>query len=171
MVWTMTFMETRRPGGGARRYRVWWRLGGSRYGEPQSETFDALADARTFKAAVEVAGHQWPQNYVPRRGWTQPEPDTTKPVEPVPFGDYALTYVHGLSGVAPRTRHDYERDLTRHLLRTFGHLDIRDSTAITPALVRQWVNALQTGEQNPADLATQQRRPLRPKTIQTCTGC
>lgn len=79
MVWTMAFMETRRTGGGARRYRVWWRLGGSRYGEPQSETFDALADARTFKAAVEVAGHQWPEKYVPRRGWVQPQPDVAEP--------------------------------------------------------------------------------------------
>lgn len=91
MVWSMAFMETRRTGGGARRYRVWWRLGGSRYGEPQSETFDTLADARTFKAAVEVAGHQWPENYLPRQGWIRAH--TTEPVEPVPFGDYALTYV------------------------------------------------------------------------------
>ncbi|MQA85034.1 MAG: tyrosine-type recombinase/integrase [Streptosporangiales bacterium] len=174
----MAFIETRKTKGGRKRYRVWWRLGGSRYGEPQSETFDALAEARDFKAAVEVAGHQWPPGYVKGVGWVadqpdepdQPEEDPRAPEEPVLFRDYALAYVRGLSGVDDRTRHDYERDLRRHLLPVFGDLDIRDGTALCPALVRRWVNDLQAGQPDPDDPKRWRRRPLRPKTIQNLHG-
>lgn len=139
MVWSMAFIESRRTKGGARRYRVWWRLGGSRYGEPQSETFFDKGSALTFKLAVETAGHDWPDNYIKGGGWVREQPQ--EPAQPVPFGEYALDFVHGLSGVAARTRHDYERDLTRHLLPVFGQLDLRDPVGLTPALVRGWVNA------------------------------
>lgn len=165
----MAFIEARRTKTGQRRYRVWWRLGGSRYGEPQSETFFDKGSALTFKLEVEASGHDWPDDYVKGVGWVHEQ--SQEPVEsPVPFGDYALAFVRGLSGVADRTRHDYERDLRNHLAPAFGHLDIRDGTAITPALVRQWVNGLQTGERDPADPARWRRRPLRPKTIQNLHG-
>lgn len=125
--------------------------------------------ALTFKPAVEAAGHDWPDDYVKGVGWVHEHPQEL--VEsPVPFGRYALTFVRGLSGVAARTRHDYERGLRNHLLPAFGSLDLRDDAAIAPALVREWVNRLRAGERTSADSTPWQQRPLRPKTIQNLHG-
>ena len=55
--------------------QVGWVLGGARGGGGQCETFrgkkkDAvLKEANLFKAAIEAAGHQWPENYIPKVGW------------------------------------------------------------------------------------------------------
>ena len=37
-----------------------WRTGGARDGASDGTTFDAHADAKQFKAFVEVHGHPWP---------------------------------------------------------------------------------------------------------------
>lgn len=121
---------------------------------------------------MEAAGHDWPDDYIRGIGWVTEEPALPEPPadQPVLFADYALAYVRGLSGVDDRTRHDYERDLTRHLLPVFGDLDIRDGHALGRALVRRWVNQLQRGERDVDDPARWRRRPLRPKTIQNLHG-
>lgn len=102
----------------------------------------AKGSALMFKLAVEATGHDWPDDYIKGVGWAREQQPDDPPEPSVPFGDYALAFVRGLSGVAARTRHDYQRDLSRHLLPTFGELDIRDSGAINPGLVRAWVNGI-----------------------------
>src|SRR3954447_5790471 len=56
----MASIETRKTKGKITRYRVKWRTGGARDGAWDGTTFDAHADAKQFKALVEVHGHQWP---------------------------------------------------------------------------------------------------------------
>ncbi|MCT9934488.1 hypothetical protein N5079_30210 [Planotetraspora sp. A-T 1434] len=85
---------------GAPSYRIWWRLGGGRHGRPQSRTFHAYGEAIAFKHAVEASAHQWPE----------PVPATETPRTPL-FADYALAFIASKSGIAERTRHDYERGL------------------------------------------------------------
>ncbi|WP_055483150.1 tyrosine-type recombinase/integrase [Sphaerimonospora mesophila] len=162
----------KRPGKGKKiSYRVRWRLGGASDGAWQSETFEQKAQAVTFKLAVEAVGHQWPEGWIRGYGWAPAAPVDDKPeVEPIPFRDYATTFVASLSGIEERTRHDYERDLRNHILPTFGDLDIRDGNAIDRSLVRTWVNTLQHGVADPANPKQWLRRPLAPKTIQNLHG-
>lgn len=168
----MAHIERRVRKDGTKTYRVKWRLGGTRTGHPESETFADSGSALTFKLAVEAAGHQWPDNYVQGVGWLE---DTQSPAEdptggPVLFGDHALRYVRTLSGVDERTRHDYERDLRNHMLNMFGDLDIRDGGILDRSLVRRWVNELQSGVADPDNPAQWLRRPLAPKTIRNVHG-
>ncbi|WP_026124582.1 tyrosine-type recombinase/integrase [Nocardiopsis baichengensis] len=161
----MATIEQRRLKSGNTRYWVKWRLGGTRTGDPQSEPFDTKAEAHTFKLHVEDSGHQWPENWIPRRGWApgwvpgigwtavQEEPDH----DPVRFADYATEFVNSLSGIEERTRFEYHRDLRLHLIPAFGDVDLRDVTQLTPKHVRQWVNHLQEGVPDP-------RTPVNPKT-------
>ncbi|MEV4297457.1 hypothetical protein [Microbispora rosea] len=122
---------------------------------------------------METAGHLWPEGWIRGYGWAPvvPESAADEPeVEPIPFRDYALTFVASLSGTEERTRHDYERDLRNHILPTFGDLDIRDGNAIDRTLVRTWVNTLQHGVADPANAKQWLRRPPAPKTIQNLHG-
>ncbi|MEU7004435.1 hypothetical protein [Nonomuraea sp. NPDC046570] len=154
----MARIETRvRKDGRTKTYRVQWRLGGSRDGEWQSETFDQKALAVTFKLAVEACGHHWPERWIRGYGWAPltPEPITEAQAEPILFD-----YVSSLSGIEERTRHDYQRDLRNHILQTFGDLDIRDGTALDRTLARTWVDLLQNGVRDPADPTRWRRRPL-----------
>jgi hypothetical protein len=129
----------KRPGNGKKiKYRVRWRLGGAAGGTWQSETFDEKAKAVTFKPAAEACGHLWPENWISSLGWApitpDPEPEP-EPDPPLPFGPYALDLIASLSGIEARTRHDYKRDLARHVLLTFADLDLRDNAAITSTMV------------------------------------
>ncbi len=196
MVCTMATINQRKLAGGGTRYWVKWRLGGTRDGSPQSEPFNTHADAHTFKLHVEAAGHQWPDNWIPRQGWaegwipghgwvkTTPEPDT----EPVLFADFAREHIDSLSGIEERTRADYHRDLKRHLLPYFGTANLREKSKLTPKHVREWVNHLQAGVPDPRTPISPHngkgskkgskrgqrngwlRPPLAPKTIQNLHG-
>ncbi|GAA0985105.1 hypothetical protein GCM10009555_059920 [Acrocarpospora macrocephala] len=104
----MASIEVRVRRSGAPSYRIWWRLGGGRGGRPQSRTFRAYGEAIAFKYAVETAGHQWPPAI----------PAASQPDRRHLFGDYALAFVAGRSGIEERTRHDYERGLRNHILPT-----------------------------------------------------
>lgn len=56
----MASIETRKTKGKITPYRGKRRTGGTRDGAWDGTTFDAHADAKRFKALVEVYGHRWP---------------------------------------------------------------------------------------------------------------
>ncbi|RCV56114.1 hypothetical protein [Marinitenerispora sediminis] len=183
---------------GSIRYWVKWRLGGHRGGAPQSEPFDSYVDAHTFRLHVEEAGHQWPENWIPREGWAPGwvpgvgliKVGTGDGPKPVYFREYALELIASMTGIEARTKADYERDIRRHMLPTFGHLDIRDTETFTHKTVRAWVNQLQEGIPDPRVLThphtgkdtskakKKQRKsadhwlrpPLRPKSVHNLHG-
>ncbi|WP_155343188.1 hypothetical protein [Acrocarpospora pleiomorpha] len=169
----MARIETRiRKDGKTKTYRVSWRLGGSRTGAWQSETFERKAPAVTFKLAVEACDHQWPDNWIRGSGWA-PANEPTPPAkqDPLLFAEYAQRFVAALSGIEERTRHDYQRDLKNHILPAFGVLDLRDETEnFDRAIVSAWVNTLHLGIPNPDHPRQWLRRPLAPKTIQNLHG-
>ncbi|MCY9782565.1 site-specific integrase [Nocardiopsis sp. EMB25] len=156
----MATINQRTLADGRTRYWVKWRLGGTRGGAPQSEPFDVHADAHTFRLHVEAAGHQWPENWIPRQGWaegwvpghgwvTVDEEDDGPEADPVLFADFARELIDSMTGIEERTRADYHRDLTNHLLPTFGQVNLRDTSQLKPKDVRAWVNQLRTGTPDP----------------------
>jgi len=69
-------IEERKRADGGISYRVWWRLGGTRDGAPQTETFTTPERAASFKLDVEDAGQRWPQGWVKGYGYRQVDPST-----------------------------------------------------------------------------------------------
>lgn len=71
----MASVETRRRASdGGTSYRVRWRLGGTRDGRWQSETFSTYRRADMFRQDVERAGHGWPPNWVKGIGYVRVRP-------------------------------------------------------------------------------------------------
>ncbi|MDQ3424134.1 MAG: tyrosine-type recombinase/integrase, partial [Actinomycetota bacterium] len=103
----MASIERRRRSDGGMSYRVKWRLGGSRAGRTQSETFTTLARAERFRAMVEEAGHFWPEGWTP--GWAFTAPPDEDPV--VSFADVMRRYIDQLTGIQPDTRERYRRQV------------------------------------------------------------
>ncbi|MFC7329044.1 hypothetical protein [Marinactinospora rubrisoli] len=121
-------------------------------------------------------------------GWIKV--DTGDGPEPVYFREYALELIASMTGIEARTKADYERDVRRHMLPTFGHLDIRDTETFTHKTGRAWVGQLQDGIPDPRVLThphtgkdtskakkgrgkrqtTWLRPPLRPKSIHNLHG-
>jgi len=66
----MAWIEKRKRGDGGVSARVVWRLGGSREGAYQAETFSAGSDAQNlaradgFMKMVDAAGQRWPDGWV-----------------------------------------------------------------------------------------------------------
>ena len=82
----MAWIEARKRSDGGTSFLVRWRLGGSRAGRPQLETFGAGSDARNraraegFRDTVAAAGEQWPEGWVKGAGFVREQP----PAEPAP---------------------------------------------------------------------------------------
>jgi hypothetical protein len=85
----MAWIERKKRGDGGTSAGVRWRLGGTRTGPVQSETFSAgtdvqnLARAEGFKRMVEAAGHEWPDGWVKGMGFVRPRGDSD-PMKPPP---------------------------------------------------------------------------------------
>lgn len=103
----MASIERRHRNDGGTSYRVKWRLGGSREGRTQSETFTTLARAERFRAMVEEAGHLWPEGWTP--GWGFRGPSDEDPV--ITFADVMHRYIDQLTGIQPDTRERYRRQV------------------------------------------------------------
>lgn len=80
----MAWIEKRKRGDGGVSARVVWRLGGSRDGAYQAETFSVGTDAQNlaradgFRKMVEAAGQHWPSSSRPRTA----TPSTTAGANP-----------------------------------------------------------------------------------------
>jgi integrase len=139
----------------------------------------AESDAKRFRAAVEGAGEQWPVGFVPgmgSAGWNEQAyaamvaAREAAPAEPAvaevtTFADFAYKWVDHLTGVQPRTRADYRRDITLHMIPTFGHHDIADEDALDEYAISAWILAMRAGERDPDDPDTWLRKPKAVKTV------
>lgn len=96
----------KRPSG----WRVVWREAGVKQFEP----FDTESAARKFQLIVEAHGNHWPPGWVRHQGFTQ-TPSTSPS-----FDEWAVRAINSRSRANARTRHDYLRDVTRHLSGPFG---------------------------------------------------
>jgi hypothetical protein len=70
----MATVKPRRRADGTPTYRVVWRLGGTRDGSWQSETFLQRPPAVRFCRDVDAAGQQWPEGWVKGVGYVTTEP-------------------------------------------------------------------------------------------------
>lgn len=138
----MATITVRPRSNGTTAYRVSWREGGSRHGAQQSETFTRHKEAERFRAAVELAGQQWPPGWTPGQGYV-PTPDP-EPITPVPtptLTEFGEQYVRELTNVSPSTRHRYLqqiRTLDRELAGLLG--GPVQVAALREEHIRQWVN-------------------------------
>ncbi len=106
----MASIETRRNKD-ATSYRVVWRENGRK----QEETFASEADAQNFKKLVEGHGNRWPRGWIRGYGFADSVPSNAPN-----FSDYAKRAINSRSRANERTRHDYLRDVDRHLNPYFG---------------------------------------------------
>jgi integrase len=113
----------------ANDHRVVWRQGGLK----QWEKFATRAEAEDFAAMVKAHGDQWPYGWVKGHGFTG-EPSTAPT-----FTAWAARSIASRARANDRTRHDYLRDLERHITPTFGPMQL---DRITPEMVGQWLIGL-----------------------------
>jgi integrase len=147
-------IEERQRKNGTTAYRVKFRLGGSRTGPQQTETFDTMKAARRFKAEVDACDQQWPHGWVPGIGRQQrgdiqsavPGPPVA-PADPAPppgLLEWGHQYVRDLTDVSPYTRERNKRQITaldRQLSDVLGGpVTVLN---IETVHIRRWVNLRQ----------------------------
>jgi integrase len=144
-------IETRKlKGGKVTRYRVKWRTGGTRDGAWDGTTFDAHAEAKQFKALVEVHSHQWPPAEVLiAQGFAYLVPGAVAmptapivaedPTAVVTFEEFALEYVERLVKPNPETKRKYLERLRVHVFPIIGE---RPIVEITRREMRLWQEGL-----------------------------
>lgn len=126
----MAWIEKRRCGDGGVSARVLWRLGGTRDGARQVETFAAgtdaqnLARAEGFKKMVDAAGQRWPDGWVKGEGFVRPVDEDDPMATPPRFVDLAEEYDRQVVDLSPGTRKRY-----------LGHLGVLEATRIRGSLI------------------------------------
>ncbi|MGW2379261.1 site-specific integrase [Streptomyces sp. NPDC001658] len=145
-------------------FQVKWRQDGAwqteNFGGEEGET-----QAEQFKSLVEAHGNKWPFGWVRGKGFIEPEENP----EDVPLLAWAHRYVDRLTGVTPRTKSDYRRDIDNHFVpvlhtgrdgveRSYGGLvHTRRDGNIVPATVcnvtpddfQDWVRVNEEGVRDP----------------------
>lgn len=108
----MAWIDKKQRSDGGISARVVWRLGGSRDGAYQSETFSAGTDAvnmeraRGFKSMVDAAGQHWPEGWVRGEGFVRPSGGD--PMRPPPcFHELGEEYVRQIVDLSPGQRKRY----------------------------------------------------------------
>ncbi|MDQ6933811.1 MAG: hypothetical protein M3130_00665 [Actinomycetota bacterium] len=138
--------------------RVVWRLGGTRGGAYQSETFSAGTDAQNlaradgFKKMVDAAGQRWPDGWVKGEGFVRPA-GTDPLTAPPRFVDLGEEYVRQIVDLSPGQRKRY-----------LGHLKVLGETRVrergAPGLVRRLPAGIPTVDAGSADpVRGRERRP------------
>lgn len=109
----MAWIEQKQRSDGGRSAIVRWRLGGTRSGRMQTETFGAgsdeqnLARAEGFKRMVEAAGQEWPDGWVKGEGFVRRH-STDDPMKPPPtFAEVGEEYVRQIVDLSPGQRKRY----------------------------------------------------------------
>ena len=142
----MAWIDKKKRSDGGVSARVVWRLGGTRGGAYQSETFSAGTDAQNaaradgFKKMVDAGGQRWPDGWVKGEGFVRPvgaDPLTAPPQ----FVDLGEEYVRQIVDLSPGQRKRY----LGHL-KVLGETRVRGSllftkpvTAITEADLKEWL--------------------------------
>jgi len=122
----------KRTSDGGLSWRVRWRIGGSRSGELQTETFSRYTDqenesrARDFAKAVELAGHHWPEGWVKGRGYFREDPAAAdEPTMPVrTFLEVGLEFIDQNIDCSPG-----QRKRNKQQVRTFTAMTLRKDGA------------------------------------------
>ncbi|MDP9181946.1 MAG: site-specific integrase [Actinomycetota bacterium] len=139
---------------GTTAYKVQWRLGGSRDGTWQSETFDDRRQALRFRAQVEANHHLWPDGWV--KGWGfGANPQAVDAVGArTSLEEFGTTYVRRLTSAGPDTQTRYLAQVSRLV----GW--ITDATGFVPELEsfssdddRDWINARRRAGASPKTIA------------------
>jgi integrase len=139
---------------GTTAHKVQWRLGGSRDGAWQSETFDDRRQALKFRALVEANHHLWPEGWV--KGWgfgTSPSAvDAAGPR--TSLEEFGTAYVRRLTSAGPDTQTRYLAQVSRLV----GW--ITDATGFVPEEEtfssddeRDWINARRRAGASPKTVA------------------
>lgn len=142
----MAWIEKKERSDGGVSARVVWRLGGTRGGAYQSETFSAGTDAQNvaradgFKKMVDAGGQRWPDGWVKGKGFVRPA-GTAPLTAPPRFVDLGEEYVRQIVDLSPGQRKRY----LGHL-KVLGETRVRGSllfaksvTAITEADLKEWL--------------------------------
>lgn len=111
-------------------WRVVWRQDGAK----QYERFGSQSTAEQFAAMVRAHGGRWPHGWIKGHGFTE------TPSAAPSFAEWAERAITSRATANPRTRHDYQRDINRHLLPTFGTTAV---DRITREQVGRWLISLQ----------------------------
>lgn len=120
-------------------FRVVWRQAGVK----QYERFATEQQAATFAALVKAHGDRWPHGWVKGHGFTD------APSTALTFSAWAARSVASRATANERTRHDYLRDLERHILPTFGDIPL---DRITREMVGTWLIGLGTAPKTAKNL-------------------
>lgn len=126
----MAWIEQRKRGDGGVSARVIWRLGGTRDGVRQVETFSAGSDAQNlaradgFKKMVDAAGQRWPEGWVKGEGFVRPPGENDLLKAPPRFVDIGEEYVRQIVDLSPGQRKKY-----------LGHLRVLEETRVNGACV------------------------------------
>lgn len=115
----MAYIEEARRSDGGTSYVVRWRLGGSRTGAKQRETFGAGTDAQNkaraegFRDMVTTAGEHWPEGWIKGRGFVRDlMSDAVGRVEaPRSVEAVGLEYVDQIVDCSPAQRSRYKGQL------------------------------------------------------------
>lgn len=159
-------------------YQVKWNMGNKTGSGRGSETFHDPKRAEHFKSAVELAGGNYPPNFIPGggdEGWVDDETyrrytnALAEPATPAPtVAEFANEVISSLSGIQGSTRKTYRGLVAHHILPWFGDVPIDDAKAISPITVGAWVNDLADGVGAPG--YAEERKPLKPKSIRNVHG-
>ena len=108
----MATLINRPRSNGSVAFKVQWRLGGTRDGRWQSETFDDRREAIRFQALVEAHQHLWPTGWVKGWGFQAPPalPSESTGTLLETFGD---AYVRRLTSAGPDTQTRYLSQVSR----------------------------------------------------------
>ena len=114
----MAWIEARKRAAGGTSCTVRWRLGGTRDGRPQNETFGAGSDAQNaaradgFKRMVEAAGNNWPEGWVKGEGFVKVRDDSAaQEIAPRLLKDVGLDYVDQIVACSPGQRKRYKSQI------------------------------------------------------------
>jgi integrase len=113
----MAWIDAKKRADGGTSYNVRWRLGGTREGRRQTETFGAGTDAQNaaraegFRQMVTAAGEHWPQDWVKGEGFVRDKP-VEGPAEPSrSLEEVGLEYVAQIVDCSPGQRARYRGQL------------------------------------------------------------
>jgi integrase len=128
----MAWIEDHQKADGGLSYAVCWRLGGTRTGKRQRETFGAgseernKAQAEGFLRMVVAAGESWPDGWIKGQGFVREKSHVKEPdAAPRKFHDVGLDYVNQIVGCSPGQRARY-----RSQIRLLDTLEVKGASGL-----------------------------------------
>lgn len=109
----MAYLTPKKRSDGGTSYAVRWRLGGSRDGRFQTETFGAGSDeqnrarAEGFMKMVIAAGEEWPDGWVKGQGFVRPRQNADPMLAPPTVEEIGVAYVRQIVDCSPGQRKRY----------------------------------------------------------------